>query len=486
MSVLFKKVYILCALYCLISMTVKGQSSEPVAAPCDIRQGASITINFPANPILPSDSLIYILTNADNEILSLDDDTQYDNLLVGGYSVYELVFAKSGTVTGLSVGQSLGDVTYTGVFNYSNPETIVVCPRYNICDFYENDFIALNADGEEGSIDMTEFILTDSVGTILQINSTATFGFLPVATYFAYALSYETAGYSVSNLTVGSPLNNVSITGCYDWSAPYIFNVCPAPNEICGDGIDNNFNQLTDEMDWECRQQQVFSVIQEVTCCTACPTGNLVVRTPNTFGNNLIISDPSNLALNKRVFASSREFAYAGSSPIYATDGIFDDSQVLHTEIEESPWLEIDLIGYFDVSAITVSAKADCCAADVNDYTIVLSEQPFMTADLATTLAMPGITTYTHSQIGNAPFVVATSDRTRFVRIFLSGPSQLNIKEIEIAGVESTNSHPYQYSWSDGSIGDTAEPTCLSSGTYTVTITDIATGVNTVQSITVN
>ncbi len=280
---------------------------------------------------------------------------------------------------------------------------------------------------------------------------------------------------TISSLTYAIPLNN-------NWQNPLIGNCLP---ETCFNGQDNNANNLTGTMDWDCRLQSEFAIISELTCCSVCPSGDLIIRTMHTYGDNLIVNDPTNLAIGNQIFLSSRSFEYL-SSPNYANDGVLDNNNIAITLNEVNPLLEVDLKGYFDLSGITIHGKDDCCFTTNFDYTIVFSETPFLTRDLASSLAMPGVNVYNHSQTGNAAFTIPITDRARFVRVFLNGLSQLQIKEIEITGAESTPSHPFQYIWSDASIGNTAEPTCLPAGIYTVTITDVATGVTNVESFTVN
>jgi hypothetical protein len=76
----------------------------------------------------------------------------------------------------------------------------------------------------------TEYVLTDLSGQILQVQSTPTFSSLSNGDYASYAVSYETAA-GATGLTLGQNIQNISGTGCLDFSAPYSFQTCPFPNE---------------------------------------------------------------------------------------------------------------------------------------------------------------------------------------------------------------------------------------------------------------
>ena len=73
-------------------------------------------------------------------------------------------------------------------------------------------------------------------------------------------------------------------------------------------------------------------------------------------------------------------------------------------------------------------------------------------------------------------FTINLNQSARFVRIQLAGAGQLQLVEVEVIGSGNANSNPYTFTWNDPNIGNTAYPTCLSTGNYCVTIEDNVTG----------
>jgi len=104
---------------------------------------------------------------------------------------------------------------------------------------------------------------------------------------------------------------------------------------------------------------------------------------------------------------------------------------------------------------------------------------PFSSYDLAT--ATTGATIY-NTTTGN----VTLGGTGRFIRVYRIGTGDLTISEAVITGMANANTNPFNYSWNAGGIGNVSNPTCLSAGTYQVTITDQATGCEVIQSIVIN
>ena len=119
--------------------------------------------------------------------------------------------------------------TGTAVNAYGCPTTLATC------DYTTASFTLTSTGGTGGGI--VRYILADSVGTILQINSTSSFsGLSGSRTYMAVAVSYDGP---TTNLTTGQSLSAVSGT-CFNLSNALVVKVCvapPAPIDSDGDGV---------------------------------------------------------------------------------------------------------------------------------------------------------------------------------------------------------------------------------------------------------
>lgn len=79
------------------------------------------------------------------------------------------------------------------------------------------------------------------------------------------------------------------------------------------------------------------------------------------FHGNLVFSNSNdeltNVAYSKSVRLSS--FASRWHNGFYAVNGMFSD--YIHTLVEKSPWLRIDLGARYQIHEIEVFARSDCC-----------------------------------------------------------------------------------------------------------------------------
>lgn len=79
------------------------------------------------------------------------------------------------------------------------------------------------------------------------------------------------------------------------------------------------------------------------------------------FHGNLVFSNSNdeltNVAYSKSVRLSS--YASRWHNGFYAVNGMFSD--FIHTLVEKSPWLRIDLGARYQIHEIEVFARSDCC-----------------------------------------------------------------------------------------------------------------------------
>ncbi|MCY7358857.1 MAG: thrombospondin type 3 repeat-containing protein [Rudanella sp.] len=178
--------------------------------------------------------------------------------LTGSHTYMALAISHDGSVTGLTVGQSLSAVS-ANCYDWSDALVIRVCvgndedvdgvidlldrcpgtpggtpvnaygcpKNLTTCD-YATSTVSLSTSGGAGN-GTVQYVLADSVGTILQVNPSATFaGLTGSRTYMALSINHDG---SATGLTVGQALSAVS-ANCYDWSDAVVFKDC-VPSATC-------------------------------------------------------------------------------------------------------------------------------------------------------------------------------------------------------------------------------------------------------------
>jgi hypothetical protein len=139
----------------------------------------------------------------------------------------------------------------------------------------------------------------------------------------------------------------------------------------------------------------------------------------------IAVATPRNRAFGHPVKSSSAAF---GTAPAGAVDG--DDTAPFgfHSELEESPWLRIDLGGAYRVTKVRVSGRGDCCF----DQSIPLALEA---SSDGTTFHKIAERTEPFGQID--PWVLTGVEfDARYVRLKTQRRSVLVLSEVEVFGRE--------------------------------------------------
>nr|WP_079168341.1 GH92 family glycosyl hydrolase [Streptomyces colonosanans] len=116
------------------------------------------------------------------------------------------------------------------------------------------------------------------------------------------------------------------------------------------------------------------------------------------------------------------------------TDGNFTVGSVTHTAEDGSPepWWQVDLGASKAISDVAVWNRSDCCSERLTDYYVLVSDTPFTSQSLATTLAQPGVTAVHRTDTAGTPTVVPVKTTGRYVRIQLATTDPLSLAEVEV------------------------------------------------------
>lgn len=144
-----------------------------------------------------------------------------------------------------------------------------------------------------------------------------------------------------------------------------------------------------------------------------------------------------NLALNKPATASAEAW---GTTADRGNDGVQNGGypNIIHTNEGDGvpSWYEVDLGAVYNVRQVNLWNRADCCQDRLTNYHILISEDPFVSNDLAEIQAQSGVTDV-HEE-GTAGFPSKSTNINamgRYVRLQLDstiGSRSINLAEMEV------------------------------------------------------
>ena len=148
----------------------------------------------------------------------------------------------------------------------------------------------------------------------------------------------------------------------------------------------------------------------------------------------LVTAQPEfNVALGSLVTQSSTMADGAAQQAIDGNrDGTYANHSVAATQAETDAWWEIDLGQRYNLTAIRLWPRTDCCAESWQALHLLVSGSPFVTQRLAATQAQPAVSDFTLAGATETPVVVPVGRAGRYVRLQLDGVSALQIAEVEI------------------------------------------------------
>jgi hypothetical protein len=137
-----------------------------------------------------------------------------------------------------------------------------------------------------------------------------------------------------------------------------------------------------------------------------------------------------NLAIGTAASHSSTAASHAGA--VQAVDGLVDGNYN-HTNLDSLAWWQTDLGSVQNISTVSVFKRASCCPERLANFYVFVSEQPFASTDLTTTLAQSGVAAYYYATVAGQ-FEVPVGRPGRYVRIQLSGTNYLHLAEVQVWG----------------------------------------------------
>ena len=145
-----------------------------------------------------------------------------------------------------------------------------------------------------------------------------------------------------------------------------------------------------------------------------------------------------NVALNKPATQSSTLTDNVGIEHVaaLAADGNTDPDSFTHTLNEFHAWWQVDLGSVQPIENIVVynilNNAAGCCASRLTNFYVLVSDDPFTSTDLNTTIAQAGVSAYHYYDQGPPQLTLAINRTGRYVRVQLAGTNFLELPEVQV------------------------------------------------------
>ncbi|MCW3816023.1 discoidin domain-containing protein [Micromonospora sp. DR5-3] len=142
-----------------------------------------------------------------------------------------------------------------------------------------------------------------------------------------------------------------------------------------------------------------------------------------------------NFALGKPTQQSTTAYEGVSSRAVDGnTDGAWGSGSVTHTDYQSQPWWEVDLGSSRSIGEVAVWNRTDCCAARLTDFYVLVSESPFTSGSLETTLQQPGVHAFRHTGTAGSPSRIDVGASGRYVRVQLTSTNNtpLSLAEVQV------------------------------------------------------
>ncbi|MEO0471804.1 MAG: discoidin domain-containing protein, partial [Bacteroidota bacterium] len=155
-------------------------------------------------------------------------------------------------------------------------------------------------------------------------------------------------------------------------------------------------------------------------------------------GQVITCATPGNIALGKTATQSSTYTSNinfdAGNALDGDNNGVASANSMSHTLNEANAWWEVDLGESYELSAIKIWNRTDCCSGRLSDFHVLVSDDPFASSDLTATINQSGVTDLHFPGTAGRETDLTLSQTARYVRIQLAGQNFLQLAEVEIIG----------------------------------------------------
>ncbi len=140
-----------------------------------------------------------------------------------------------------------------------------------------------------------------------------------------------------------------------------------------------------------------------------------------------------NIAIGKAATQSSIYGGYGANRAVDGnTDGKLTNNSVSHTNEDTHAWWQVDLGDNFAIQTLKVWNRSDCCEWRLTNFYVLVSDVPFTSSDLTSTINQPGVTSFNVSGVGGRPTELNINRTGRYIRVQISGRDSLHLAEVEV------------------------------------------------------
>ncbi len=140
-----------------------------------------------------------------------------------------------------------------------------------------------------------------------------------------------------------------------------------------------------------------------------------------------------NIAIGKTSDQSSiYENAESGRAVDGNTDGNFANNSVTHTQEGSNNWWQVDLGNNYLLKELKIWTRTDCCEWRLNNFYVLVSDQPFDSTDIQETINQTGVSSYFISGNAGRPTEITINRTGRYIRIQLTNRDALSLAEVQV------------------------------------------------------
>jgi YD repeat-containing protein len=141
---------------------------------------------------------------------------------------------------------------------------------------------------------------------------------------------------------------------------------------------------------------------------------------------------PSNNLASGKAATQSSDYPAAGLTASQAVNG--QTSDLTHTQYEAQAWWQVDLGSVNFIDSVKLWNRVDCCQDRLSNFYIFVSDVPFTSTNLTTTLSQAGVSSYYTTGAAAATLTKSVNRSGRYVRVQLTGTNYLSLAEVEVFG----------------------------------------------------
>lgn len=146
-----------------------------------------------------------------------------------------------------------------------------------------------------------------------------------------------------------------------------------------------------------------------------------------------------NLAPGKPATQSTTLYTTAAAAVDGNTNGNFGAASTTHTENTFQPWWQVDLGNSQNLDNIRLWNRTDCCGDRLSNFYVLVSDQPFVSTNLNTTINQAGVSAYYTPGQAGVSHTINVGRTGRYVRVQLAGTNFLSLAEVQIFGSGKIN-----------------------------------------------